>query len=214
MLDTLLITLATQTQVTLPPPQTAARAGTGRRSISFVGYAVWSCAIVSAALAVAVSVSAGALAYAEANAGPPRTAEVASFIGPEVSSAFVEALNTRHEGPPPFPFSLAAARAQTDYIVSGRIVNVNVTFYDCANQGFCGAMYNGRQVYEGAAACSWNLAIGTKFVIIGDPTHRVYICEDRGLLPNTWVDIFFYYPADGYHWQGMVGRYGTIEIVH
>lgn len=95
-----------------------------------------------------------------------------------------------------------------------RMTNVNVTFYDCANQGFCGRMYNGRKVYEGAAACSWNLSIGTRFRIVGDPTGRTYICEDRGLLANTWVDIFFYYPADGYRWQAQVGRYGTIEIVN
>jgi hypothetical protein len=95
-----------------------------------------------------------------------------------------------------------------------RITNVNVTFYDCANQGFCGRMYNGRKVYEGAAACSWNLVIGTRFRIVGDPTGRTYICEDRGLLANTWVDIFFYYPADGYRWQAQVGRHGTIEIVN
>jgi hypothetical protein len=91
--------------------------------------------------------------------------------------------------------------------------NVNITFYDCANQGFCGNMYNGRKVYEGAAACSWNLAIGTRFVIVGDPTHRIYTCEDRGLLANTWVDIFWYYPSQGHSWQSIVGRYGTIEIV-
>lgn len=95
-----------------------------------------------------------------------------------------------------------------------RMSNVNLTFYDCASQGFCGRMYNGHKVYEGAAACSWNLAIGTRFRISGDPTGRVYICEDRGLLTNTWVDIFFYYPADGYRWQAQVGRHGTIEIVN
>jgi hypothetical protein len=60
---------------------------------------------------------------------------------------------------------------------------------------------------------SYNLPIGTRFVIVGDPTHRVYTCEDRGLLANTWVDIFFYYPSDGYRWQSLVGRHGTIEIV-
>ena len=95
-----------------------------------------------------------------------------------------------------------------------RMTNVNLTFYDCASQGFCGRMYNGHKVYEGAAACSWNLAIGTRFRISGDPTGRVYACEDRGLLTNTWVDIFFYYPADGYNWQAQVGRHGTIEIVN
>ena len=93
------------------------------------------------------------------------------------------------------------------------LTGVNITFYDCANQGFCGAMYNGRKVYEGAAACSWNLPIGTRLVIVGDPTHRIYTCEDRGLLANTWVDIFWYHPSQGQSWQSIVGRYGTIEIV-
>jgi hypothetical protein len=93
------------------------------------------------------------------------------------------------------------------------MTDVNITFYDCANQGFCGAMYNGRKVYEGAAACSWNLPINTRFVIVGDPTHRIYTCEDRGLLANTWVDIFWYHPSQGHSWQSIVGRYGTIEIV-
>lgn len=99
------------------------------------------------------------------------------------------------------------------YVVSRRITGVNLTFYDCRVQGFCGAMYNGRKVYQGAAACSWNLAIGTRFLIVGDPTGRIYRCEDRGHLANTWVDIFWHDPVDGYRWQSAVGRYGTIEIV-
>jgi len=117
--------------------------------------------------------------------------------------------------PPPIETAApapTAAPAETR-LTRGIIDNVNITFYDCANQGFCGAMYNGRKVYEGAAACSWNLSIGTRFVIVGDPTHRIYTCEDRGLLANTWVDIFWYHPSDGYNWQRHVGRYGTIEIV-
>jgi hypothetical protein len=96
----------------------------------------------------------------------------------------------------------------------GPIENVNITFYDCANQGFCGDMYNGQWVYEGAAACSWNLPIDTAFYIVGDPTQRIYVCKDRGLLDDTWVDIFWYHPDDGYNWQSFVGRYGTIFIVY
>ena len=105
----------------------------------------------------------------------------------------------------------ALSRAPTT--VTGRITNVNLTFYDCLSQGFCGAMYNGRRVYEGAAACSWNLPIGTRFTIVGDPTGRIYICEDRGLLADTWIDIFWNDPANGWHWQRQVGRIGTIEIL-
>ncbi len=95
----------------------------------------------------------------------------------------------------------------------GQIQGVNVTFYDCLQQGFCGAMYNGQPVYEGAAACSWDLPLGTRFVIEDDPTGRVYVCADRGLLADTWVDIYFYSPYDGWRWQRSVGRYATIQIL-
>ena len=95
----------------------------------------------------------------------------------------------------------------------GEIYQVNITFYDCVNQGFCGAMYNGEQVYEGAAACSWDLPLGTRFAIENDPTRRIYVCSDRGLLPDTWVDIYFYAPQDGWDWQQSVGRYATVHIL-
>jgi hypothetical protein len=93
------------------------------------------------------------------------------------------------------------------------INNANITFYDCKVQGFCNEMYNGRKVYEGAAACSFDLELGTRFRILGDPTERIYHCDDRGLLSKTWVDIFFHDPDDGYSWQGKVGRCATVEIV-
>jgi hypothetical protein len=95
----------------------------------------------------------------------------------------------------------------------GSVSDVNITFYDCKGQGFCGSMYGGRKVYQGAAACSWDLALGTTFYIVGDPTRRVYICEDRGLLRDTWVDVFWNSPRDGWWWASQVGRKGTIEIV-
>lgn len=98
-------------------------------------------------------------------------------------------------------------------VTEGEMESVNITFYDCLQQGFCGLMYNGQRVYEGAAACSWNLPIGTQFAIQGDPTGRVYVCADRGLLIDTWVDVFFHDPDDGWAWQASVGRWGTIEII-
>jgi hypothetical protein len=94
-----------------------------------------------------------------------------------------------------------------------RFINVNITFYDCLDQGFCGRMANGRKVYEGAAACSYDLPLGTRFYIEDDPTNRIYRCDDRGLLSRTWVDIFWYSAADGWRWQEAVGRYGTIVVV-
>lgn len=107
----------------------------------------------------------------------------------------------------------AASQPPAAPVKVGRIENVNLTFYDCLDQGFCGTMKSGTKVYEGAAACSWDLREGTRFRILGDPTRRTYVCEDRGLLDDTWVDIFFNDPEDGWEWQKAVGRYGTIEIV-
>jgi hypothetical protein len=100
-----------------------------------------------------------------------------------------------------------------DFVAVGRINNANVTFYDCYEDDFCGHMYNGVTVYEGAVACSWNLAIGTKLRISGDPTGRVYSCDDRGLLSDTWVDVFFFDPDNGWPWQASVGRCASIEIM-
>jgi hypothetical protein len=94
-----------------------------------------------------------------------------------------------------------------------RIDGADITFYDCRGQGFCGRMANGQVVYEGAAACSYDLPLGTHFYIVGDPTNRIYRCDDRGLLSRTWVDIFWYDPIDGWRWQQIIGRWGTIVIV-
>ena len=75
---------------------------------------------------------------------------------PESEPAVIEAANEEGEPDPP-----------ASYVTLGSMHNVNITFYDCLVDGFCGAMYNGEQVYEGAAACSWNLPIGTTFSIAG-----------------------------------------------
>jgi hypothetical protein len=114
----------------------------------------------------------------------------------------------------PAPAPSVTARSKKPVIApKSKVPNVNITFYDCKGQGFCGAMYNGRKVYQGAAACSWNIPIGTRFKIAGDTTRRIYTCEDRGLLEDTWVDVYWENPRDGWKWQNLVGRYSTIEIV-
>jgi hypothetical protein len=109
----------------------------------------------------------------------------------------------------PQPISVGRADVQP----LRRIEGVDITFYDCRVQGFCGHMANGHNVYEGAAACSYDLPLGTRFYIVGDPTNRIYRCDDRGLLRRTWVDIFWYDPIDGWRWQELVGRWGTIVIL-
>ena len=139
----------------------------------------------------------------------------------ELSSVYLETASARDERPLPPPAPVAPARAQPagvpapsrDQVVTKGKMTATLTFYDCLSQKFCGAMSNGQKVYEGAAACSYNLATGTMFTITGDPTGRVYVCKDRGLLPNTHVDIFWNDPADGWRWQRAVGSRGTIEIV-
>jgi len=145
---------------------------------------------------------------------------------PEPPGALVEA------DPPPTPASIESLARTSDADIhpaltvsgqaalsrhqirhKGRLYGVNITFYDCKGQGFCGGMYNGRKVYQGAAACSWNLPLGTRFYIVGDPTKRTYTCEDRGLLDETWVDVFWNEPRDGWIWQSKVGRYASIEVI-
>jgi hypothetical protein len=192
-----------------------------RLSLPLRRYFVISGGIASTALGLALVVSVLAVAYArpatdvvlagiEEQLAP--AAALTAVTATQITPPSVEITSAQHEAPPEQDLRIYALSAE-NALVSGRLHNVNITFYDCADQGFCGAMYNGRKVYEGAAACSWNLPIGTRFRILGDPTRRVYVCEDRGLLANTWVDIFWYFPDDGYRWQEAVGRYGTIEIV-
>jgi hypothetical protein len=88
-----------------------------------------------------------------------------------------------------------------------------LTFYDCDRAGFCDTMANGQVVFDGAAACGYALAIGTTFVVTGDPTGRAYVCTDRGRLGDWHVDVWFLHAADGWAWQRAVGRVGQIEVL-
>jgi hypothetical protein len=99
----------------------------------------------------------------------------------------------------------------------GTILRTRITIYGCAGPGggFCNAMSTGIQVFEGAAACSFDLPFGTRLKIHGDPTGRVYECLDRGALATTWVDVFFYNTQDGIAWQSLLaGTISDIEIVN
>jgi hypothetical protein len=99
-------------------------------------------------------------------------------------------------------------------MAGGTVMPATITFYACIGNGFCGNMASGHQVFDGAAACSTNLPFGTRFMVNGDPTGRIFTCLDRGALSTTWVDIWFYDVADGYAWQSMVGTSGTITILN
>jgi hypothetical protein len=99
-------------------------------------------------------------------------------------------------------------------LLPGRVIpNARITFYACIGNGFCNTMAGGAEPYEGAAACSYDLPLGTRLQIVNDPTRRVYTCEDRGYLSPTWIDVFFWNAADGWPWQRMVGSVSDIVIV-
>jgi hypothetical protein len=190
-----------------------------------------SAGIATTAFGLAIVISTLAVLYANGAITNPLQELSAVSYEADNSSSFFETIASREEQvvvasrPPvgaqlPAIPTVAPAQLVPSFTVSnatvtirGRINNVQITFYDCKRQGFCGSMFNGRRVYEGAAACSWNLSIGTRFRIAGDPSGRTYTCEDRGLLANTWVDIFFQDPSDGWRWQSAVGRTGSIEII-
>jgi 3D (Asp-Asp-Asp) domain-containing protein len=98
-------------------------------------------------------------------------------------------------------------------IAPGTRLSSVITFYACVGDGFCGNTASGMPVSAGSAACSSNLPFGTRFRIEGDPTGRVFLCNDRGALASTWVDVWFYSVAEGRAWQSMVGNRGQIIIV-
>jgi hypothetical protein len=103
---------------------------------------------------------------------------------------------------------------QTPALAGGtRIAGSTVTFYSCLNNGFCGTMASGAEVFSGAAACSIDMPFGTRFVIASDPTGRVFTCLDRGALAPPWVDVWFYDDADGWAWQSIVGTRSDLMIV-
>jgi hypothetical protein len=93
------------------------------------------------------------------------------------------------------------------------ISGVTVTFYACVGNGFCGNMATGHQVFPGAAACSYDMAFGTRFVVVNDPTQRVFTCLDRGALATPWVDVWFYSVEEGHAWMAGVGGVSDIRIV-
>jgi hypothetical protein len=109
-------------------------------------------------------------------------------------------------------------RVATPAVVAGdgpEAVDVHITFYACDGDStgrYCGTMANGRRVHEGAAACGYAFDLGQGFRIVGDPTGREYVCEDRGRGGAYWVDIWFQAAEEGYAWLAQVGSYGRIVL--
>jgi len=114
------------------------------------------------------------------------------------------------------PGSGAGHAAASGY-APGTTRRARITIYGCTGPGggFCGHMSSGQQVFEGAAACSSDLPIGTQLTIDGDPTGRTYTCLDRGMLAATWIDVFFHDTTAGMNWQSQMGTTVTnIRIVN
>lgn len=95
---------------------------------------------------------------------------------------------------------------------SGGGIDAAITIFACEGDDYCGLMANGQAVHQGAAACGYALALGARFVVAGDPTGRVYQCEDRGYGPYWWVDIWLPTAAEGYAWLAQVGSQGRIVL--
>lgn len=99
----------------------------------------------------------------------------------------------------------------------GTVIRARVTIYGCSGPGggFCNHMASGGSAFPGAAACSQDLAFGTRLTIAGDPTGRTYECLDRGSLAPTWIDVYFEDTSDGIAWQSQLGStVANIQIVN
>lgn len=133
--------------------------------------------------------------------------------------------------PPPVAQPSITSTALTAYpgagvapeLSPGERIEATVSFYYCERSaddvhpgdggGFCGAMRDGTTVYPGAAACSYDY-LGQLFRIEGDPTGRVYRCNDTGnAVLGLHRDIWFQSSDEGWLWAFRVGQRAVIEIL-
>ncbi len=75
--------------------------------------------------------------------------------------------------------------------------------------GYCGNMSSGQAVYVGAAACGAKWQLGQKLEISG---YGIVVCEDRGHLEFTQVDIFFE-TNESLYMSGISNRYMAISVL-
>ncbi len=136
---------------------------------------------------------------------------------------FDAASTTMTPAPPASGQPLRAAHpTATPALEPGNRVVATVSFYYC-NSGsgpsgdggaWCGAMRDGTVVYPGAAACDYAY-LGQRFRIEGDPTGRVYTCNDTGgKVHGLHRDIWFQTNDEGWRWQRDVGTRVVIEIIN
>lgn len=116
----------------------------------------------------------------------PAFANSLTTLGPSVP-VFLRRDADAPDPEPPQPIDPPAPPTPSE--VSTEPHEERITYYYCERGenpawwgdggGWCGAMANGELAHEGAASCARHL-MGQQFVIVGDPTERVYTCKDTG----------------------------------
>jgi hypothetical protein len=102
---------------------------------------------------------------------------------------------------------VGAASLISDGTASAETMSVQVTHYYATGN----PMYSGIYPYHGAAACSWDLPLGT---VLRFRDGREVICLDRGQLGwGGWVDIFAATWAEGQRIQQSYEYYSGREPV-
>ncbi len=167
--------------------------------------------------AVAISQPWGSAALAVRSAPPLSPEDVTLTVAADAAPA---------ASPPSVDRPAAIAYPGTDAtpeLSPGERIEATVSFYYCEQSagderpgdggGFCGAMRDGTIVYPGAAACSYDY-LGQLFRIEGDPTGRVYRCNDTGnAVLGLHRDIWFQSSDEGWLWAYRVGQRAVIEIL-
>ena len=160
-----------------------------------------------------------------AAAPPPSIAQA----GPEATRLPTESATQLRRADASISRSAALTRERITHATAtptlrpGDRVLATVSFYYCVEGAgphpsgdggnFCGAMRDGLVVYPGAAACDYEY-IGQRFRIQGDPSQRVYECNDTGsAVHGLHRDIWFHTSDDGWRWQLAVGPQAVLEIV-
>ncbi len=172
--------------------------------------------------ATAISQPRGSAALA-VRSSPPLSPEDVTLT---VAADAAPAAPASPASPPPVdrPAAIAYPGAEvTPELSPGVRIEATVSFYYCDQSegderpgdggGFCGAMRDGTIVYPGAAACSYDY-LGQQFRIEGDPTERIYRCNDTGnAVLGLHRDIWFQSSDEGWLWAYRVGQRAVIEIL-
>ena len=99
--------------------------------------------------------------------------------------------------------ALQAAAPPPAHAAPGEL-HVRVTYYYATGN----RMYSGHWPFPGAAACSWNLPLGS---VLAFADGRRVMCLDRGMLGSAgWIDLFAETRAAG---RDIATSYGSAQLV-